>query len=290
MKKYIVVGLLVMSFIISPIFVSAQTPQPDQTATLIRLLQNLIQLLQQQLMTLRGIQPLSPQQRADILRNLQNPSSVTVLSPNGGENFGIGSSKSVTWRGNVSTLSLLKYPYVLDCMSGPDEEGTRGCSPNPNVQYNIVEFPNTTVGPYVWKIDTVPSGSYVMLACNGQEYSDTRCDISDLPFDIVLPAITVLSPNGGETFKTGNQIGLAYDIRNIPSADTLSIQLKKMSGSSSTQIIADTPSNSFREAYWWTIPATFPIGNDYKITIYAKDSTGKIVAQDSSDTSFTIER
>ena len=61
MKKYIVVGLLVISFILSPVFVSAQTSQQEQINTLIRLLQSLVQLLQQQLLTLRGGQPLSPQ-------------------------------------------------------------------------------------------------------------------------------------------------------------------------------------------------------------------------------------
>ena len=54
MKKYIVVGLLVMSFILSPVFVSAQTVQSDQINTLIRLLQSLVQLLQQQLSMLQG--------------------------------------------------------------------------------------------------------------------------------------------------------------------------------------------------------------------------------------------
>jgi hypothetical protein len=61
MKKYIVVGLLVMSFIISPVFVSAQTQtsQPDQIATLIHLLQSLVQLLQQQLSMLQGQAPVN---------------------------------------------------------------------------------------------------------------------------------------------------------------------------------------------------------------------------------------
>ncbi|MFH1170850.1 MAG: hypothetical protein V1704_04895 [Candidatus Vogelbacteria bacterium] len=309
MKKYIIISLLAISFIISPALVSAQTSQQNQ---IIHLLQSLIQLLQQQLQVLRmqNTQPLSPQQRADILRNLQQnpltpvPTGITILSPNGGENLIIGGSKLVTWRGNVATLSLLRYPYILDCLRGPGEEGTRGCNPNPNVQYNIVEFPNATAGSYVWRIgqyngqnssvgQTVSSGSYAMLACRGLEYSDTACDISDSYFTIYssnqpVPSVQVFNPNGGETFRVGGQIGIAYNIVNVPSADTLSIRLEKLSGLSFTQIIADTPSNNFREAYWWTIPATFPIGNDYKITIYAKDSTGKIVAQDSSDMPFTI--
>jgi len=78
MKKYIIVSLLVVSFIITPVFVSAQTSQSDQIDTLIRLLQSLVQQLQQQLSVLRmqGQSPLSSQQRTDILQNLNNPSSL----------------------------------------------------------------------------------------------------------------------------------------------------------------------------------------------------------------------
>ncbi len=81
MKKYIVVGLLLSSFILSPVFVSAQTSQPDQIATLICLLQSLVQLLQQQLSMLQGQNPvtqtLSPQQRVDILQQLNNSTTTT---------------------------------------------------------------------------------------------------------------------------------------------------------------------------------------------------------------------
>jgi hypothetical protein len=299
MKKYIVVGLLMMSFIITPVFVSAQTPQSDQIATLIRLLQSLVQLLQQQLLTLRMQNPvaqtLSPQQRADILRNLSN---ITVLSPNGGEEWARGANLPIRWNmpGNSRVDVMLKFQ---SCGNDDPCSPTQGETVARNVSggsYNWI-VGNVLPGGTEWDSNTVAmTGNYKIQIClTGTQ----TCDFSDFLFRIVMPAtdviyplptqdITVLSPNGGETFKIGNQIGLAYDIRNIPSVDTLSIQLKKMSGSSSTQIIADTPSNSFRETYWWTIPAAFPIGNDYKITIYAKDSTGKIVAQDSSDASFTI--
>lgn len=60
MKKYIVVGLLAMSFILSPVFVNAQTSQPDQTATKISLLRSLIQLLQQQLSMLQRQSSIKP--------------------------------------------------------------------------------------------------------------------------------------------------------------------------------------------------------------------------------------
>mgnify|MGYP001579781457 CR=1 FL=1 len=78
MKKYIVIGLLVVSFVVTPVFVSAQTSQQTQ---IIRLLQSLIQLLTQQLsmLQLQRQNSLSPQQRTDILWQLNNSTDYVQL-------------------------------------------------------------------------------------------------------------------------------------------------------------------------------------------------------------------
>jgi len=75
MKKYIIAGLLVVSFIISPVFVSAQTSQSEQLNTLIRLLQSLVQLLQQQLLVAQGQSPVT--QSLSTPQPLQNPNNQT---------------------------------------------------------------------------------------------------------------------------------------------------------------------------------------------------------------------
>ncbi|MFH1170624.1 MAG: hypothetical protein V1704_03645 [Candidatus Vogelbacteria bacterium] len=81
MKKYIIVSLLAISFIITPVFVSAQT---SQQAQIIRLLQSLIQLLTQQLSMLRlqGQNALSPQQQTGSL-SLDALKNMYVTEPNG---------------------------------------------------------------------------------------------------------------------------------------------------------------------------------------------------------------
>src|SRR3989344_5047528 len=187
MKKYIVVGLLVMSFIISPIFVSAQTPQPDQTATLIRLLQDLIQLLQQQLWTLRGIQPLSPQQRADILRNLQNPSSINILSPNGGEEWTRGANLPIQWNTVDNSRVDIKLKFQ-SCDDGGPCSPTQGETIVRNISggsYNWI-VGNVLPGGTEWDSGTgAMTGNYKIQIC----LTGTRiCDFSNLPFKIVLPA------------------------------------------------------------------------------------------------------
>jgi len=194
MKKYIVVGLLVMSFIISPVFVSAQTSQSDQLATLIRLLQSLVQQLRQQLAMLQGQNPssqtLSPQQRTDILRNLQNPPSITVLSPNGGEEWTRGANLPIRWNmpGNSRVDVMLKFQ---SCGDGEPCSPTQGETIVRNVQnisggsYNWI-IGNVLPGGTEWDSGTVAmTGNYKIQICiTGTQ----TCDLSDLPFRIVLPA------------------------------------------------------------------------------------------------------
>src|SRR3989344_4956078 len=164
MKKYIVVGLLVMSFIISPVFVSAQTPQQDQTATLIRLLQSLVQLLQQQLSILRG-QNVAPNISA----------SVTVLSPNGGEKYEGGKTYDIKWSSN-STKNV-----DIGLIEGSKDSGQ-------GAGYVALNIPNS--GNYKWSISSsLNTGQYKIFIrpVGGGSVED----VSDCTFTITAVPLTL---------------------------------------------------------------------------------------------------
>lgn len=135
-----------------------------------------------------------------------------------------------------------------------------------------------------------PDGSYV--GRTGPLCEFTACPSGDQSNSVqtnsTRSSITVLTPNGGETYKIGSQIAVGYNIMNVFSSDKLSMQIEKIGDSAYTQTLIEAPSNSFPETYWWTVPRAALVGNNYKITIRAKDSNGKIIAQDSSDNYFTI--
>ncbi len=183
MKKYIVLGLLLMSFTLTPVFVSAQTSPADQTATLIRLLQSLIQLLQQQLQTLRGVQPLSPQQ----------PASILVLSPNGGEEWTRGANLPLRWNAiNNSRVDLkLKFQscdFGEACSPTQGETIVRNVS---GVSYNWI-VGKVLPGGTEWDSGTVAmTGNYKIQICLA---GTQTCDLSDSLFRIVLPAYDQMDP------------------------------------------------------------------------------------------------
>jgi len=191
MKKYIIAGLLTLSFILSPVFVNAQTLQSEQLNSLIRLLQSLVQLLQQQLLVAQGqnlvTQPLSPQQRTDILQNLRNHSSVNVLSPNGGEEWTRGANLPIRWNtaGNSKVDIKLKFQSCDNddpCSPSQGETIVRNVSGG---LYNWI-VGNVLPGGTEWDSGTgAMTGNYKIQIC----LTGTRiCDFSNLPFKIVLPA------------------------------------------------------------------------------------------------------
>lgn len=83
MKKYIVVGLLFMSFIITPVFASAQTSRQDQINTLLRVIESLTRQLQQ-------LQLLQRQQSKSVplLVPIPTPIYTNPITPNQNRNIG----------------------------------------------------------------------------------------------------------------------------------------------------------------------------------------------------------
>ncbi len=218
--------------------------------------------------------------------------SITVLSPNGGETWVRGSVQTVLWTSkNIPIGSIGDVAFVLQNMDS-------------GAVYSLGATNNIESGISV-RVPTVPVGRNYKVQATTADYGHLKgvSDFSNAPFTITYtyptstqPSITVLSPNGGETFRIGGRlgisyIGISYNIvfpGTASDGKTLFIRLEKGGSSSYTQILADTPVNSFPETFWWAIPATLLMGNDYKVTVYVKDSSGNIIVQDSSNAPFTI--
>lgn len=140
-----------------------------------------------------------------------NQPSITVLSPNGGESYKDGDRVTIKWK-TAGLSSNQKLDISLDV---PHLNSIVG-------QTIALGVPNT--GSYSWIVKSlkpfyesegnstvVPDGRYkVTISC---PWNDTKCqftpnaDSSDSYFKIVsatstLPSITVLSPNGGESWPS----------------------------------------------------------------------------------------
>ncbi len=98
------------------------------------------------------------------------------------------------------------------------------------------------------------------------------------PVDLA-PYITVTSPNGGEDWEQDRTFAVTWE-DNID--DNVRIELLKGT-SVDTLLAASVPSEGLFE---WSIPADFPLGDDYKIRITCVTQDTLV---DESDSAFTIE-
>ncbi len=138
------------------------------------------------------------------------------------------------------------------------------------------------------------------LTCVGGGFAheqcvSNKCYISDSVKNkcsggTIQPSITVLSPNGGETWTPGTTQYIKWNSSNISSSYPwvlidLNIKNDMYGDIGATTIAENLPNTSGTGTYLWTIPPDFKwLGSSYKIRI----STSPIGASDSSDSYFTI--
>jgi len=184
---------------------------------------------------------------------------ITITSPNGGESWPAGTSRSITWSDNISeqvSIDLYKagsYYYTITAST-------------PSDAHHLWDIPDTLQGgsDYKIKITSVINSSIF--------------DFSDGNFTIVGNVITVTSPNGGENWQAGSAQSITWS-DNIN--EQVSIDLYK-GGSYYYTITGATPSDGH---HLWDIPDTLQVGTDYKIKITSVDFSS---ISDFSDNDFTV--
>jgi hypothetical protein len=200
-----------------------------------------------------------------VLALAQTP-TITVTSPNGGENWALNSTHPITWRSSgvagVVNIHLFNGTHYVGVIQN-------------NVQVAAGSF-NWVVGNYQGGT-AVPGTNYKVRVRKPQ--TEVLDDSND-PFTISGAApsgsLTVTSPNGGETWYTG----IAYEVRWTSSniSGNMTIKLKKGGTAVKTWTAENTGSS-----YWNCLGVTD--GNDYKI--WVENANGSVF--DESDRNFTIQ-
>jgi hypothetical protein len=193
-----------------------------------------------------------------VFRIFYNP-FITVGSPNGGEDWQVGSSYDITWISG-GTSGNVRIEYSAD----------RGWSWSDV----IASMPDT--GVYPWVIPDTPSDTCLVRIT---DTDGSPSDTSDAVFTISsIPSITVGSPNGGEDW----QVDSTYDITwtSINTSGGVQIEYSTDSGSSWLDVIASMPDTG---AYPWVIPDT---PSDSCLVRITDTATGG--PSDTSDAIFTI--
>ncbi len=200
------------------------------------------------------------------ISGISQSQTITVTSPNGGENWALGSTHAITW-----TSSGLTGEVNIFLFNGDQRVGV--------IQSNVP----VTAGSFSWVVGNYQGGT----AAPGTNYKvrvrkpqTEILDSSDRPFTISGAApsasLSVTSPNGGETWQTN----VAHEVRWTSSgiSGNVTIKLKK-----SDAVVKSWTAENTGSSYWLCLGVQAE--NDYKIRV--ENSTGSVF--DESDRAFTIQ-
>jgi len=197
---------------------------------------------------------------------------ITVTSPGGGENWQVGTSKTIQWsyRGNPGSdvrIELLKGGVL-----------------------NSVITPGTSIGSgvtgsYAWVIPAgqSPGSDYQVkvMSTDNTAYSGT----SNANFSInSASGITLTSPNGGEEWQGGSTRNIQWTYSGIAES-SVKIELLKNGELDSTITESSPIGSGGNGSYSWIVPITQASGTDYKIRI---SSTANSACAVTSNSDFTI--
>jgi len=160
--------------------------------------------------------------------------TITVTSPNGGENWIVGSSHNITWTSqNFSNNVKIEY------------------STNAGSTWNTIIASTSNSGTYPWTIPNAPT-TQARVKVSNVTNGGIPWDMSDANFTIsVVPTINVTSPNGGESWCVGSSHNITWT--STGTIANVKLEYSTNAGSSWITIIASTPNDGTES---WLIPNT----------------------------------
>ncbi|MEO0226979.1 MAG: Ig-like domain-containing protein [candidate division WOR-3 bacterium] len=185
--------------------------------------------------------------------------TITVVMPNGGENYYVGNYYPVhwDWTGNFSTASI---DYSTD-------NGT---------SWTSVISSTTNDGCYAWDVANAPSTTALVRVKNQSDVNLN--DVSNSVFTIARPAFTVKRPNGGEIYRSGEHYPIHWEW--VGGVSSVNIQYSTDGGTIWTNIVTGATNDG---SYTWTVPNLN--STNCRIRVVSSQDPN---AYDISDNNFTI--
>jgi M6 family metalloprotease-like protein len=200
----------------------------------------------------------------------ENPTA-TVLSPNGGEDWPVGTTRPVSWQASdnvgVGSLTLL-----LSHDGGLTFDHTLAAG-------------QPASGSWNWAIPPVPAQNLVIRAVAQDAAGNEGADDSDAVFrisDQFAPAVDLYSPSGGEVWDAGSTHVVSWGAADNVGVVAVDLHLSLDGGQTWPLTVATGLSNS--GSFAWEVPDV--ASADCRLQIEVSDGVG-LSALDSSQ-SFTV--
>ena len=184
---------------------------------------------------------------------------VTIVSPNGGEYWKVGEIDTVKWTSKYVTN--VKIEYTIN---------------NEASWTTIIDTTPASSRSYPWTVPDTPSTqSKIRISDVSNPTVNSK---SANVFNIVMPKITIVSPNGGENWYITKIDTIKWTSSHVNNAK---IEYTTNNGTGWKTVIASIPASL--GSYPWTIPNE--LSNQCKVRI---SDTSNSSISDTSDNTFTI--
>lgn len=218
--------------------------------------------------------------------------SITITSPNGGEVWKYGETRRVTWTSQgVNRVAIYVYNDTVYGSGSTNylDSGQLSLSVPASQGYfdwNILQswLPKTTYGnENRYKIRIIDNSSYNGISDTSDGY------FSIVGSNIVQPSVTLITPNGGQTYKPGDQLVIKWQVTGATStSDRIYLAIQNYGGVSGDASIPPiyAPAATDGSSYFYTIPTTLLPNSYYKVSV--SGVVNGVAVSDNSDNYFSI--
>ncbi len=196
--------------------------------------------------------------------------SITVVSPNGGENWVRGTKHTVRWTYSGTPGSRIKIELL------------KGGIFNRTITSNV-SIGSSGSGSYNWTVSSTQAlgtnYKVKVASLSNAAYNDTSNN------NFTISGINVISPNGGENWVRGTKHSVCWTYNGSP-GKYVKVELLKGGVFNRTIISNVSVGNSGSGSYNWTISSTQALGTNYKVKV---TSLSNSAYTDTSNNNFTIK-
>ena len=201
--------------------------------------------------------------------------TVTVISPDGGENWLDGTIRNITWAATDANFGAtpITIEYSIDA-------GT---------SWTVIAADVENTGSYPWTVPNLNSSNCLVkvtaVDLAGNTGSDQSNSVFTITSDTIAPTVTVNSPDGGEVWQGGSTQTITWTATDdkTPTADIVIDLYYSSDGGATWTTIATGEAND--GACPWTVPHID--STQCLVKVEATDSAGN-VGSDTSNKVFTI--
>jgi photosystem II stability/assembly factor-like uncharacterized protein len=199
--------------------------------------------------------------------------TITVTSPNGNETWLQGDTKTISWTyagdpGPSVKIRLFKSGLPVITVNAAAPIGSNG---NGSFDWTV---------PYI----LTPGVDYRIVVSSTADGTDK--DSSNGNFTIARPAITIVAPNGGESWQAGTDKTITWTYTGNPGT-TVKLQLFQNGILKSTISSGTATGSNGSGSFLWSLLPTQKAGTGYRIKII---STTSSAIRDLSNAKFTITK